>query len=62
MGGPGGPRPECWFGFRFSLEHPHPWVPGFVMTSVGWAWVWGGLYLGLSEGAEINCEVRGAAW
>lgn len=62
MGGFGGFRFECWFGFRFFLEYFYLWVFGFVMISVGWVWVSGGFYLGFLEGVEINCEVRGVVW
>lgn len=56
MGAPGGPSS----GFRCSLGHPHPRVPGFVMTCwVGLAL--GGLRLGLLEGAAVGCEVSRAA-
>lgn len=56
MGAPGGPSS----GFRCSLGHPHPRVPGFVMTC--WAGLaLGGLRLGLLEGAAVGCEVSRAA-
>lgn len=54
-----GSRPECWFGYRFSPRHPYPRVPGFVMTSLDG--LWGGLCVGLPEGAEIDWEVSRVA-
>lgn len=47
--------------FQIFSGHPSPRVPGFVMTSVGWAWLWGGLCLGLLQGAEVYCDMSRVA-